>query len=159
MAKPALIFTTICLLLIAAALWLRYPIPYQSPTELPVLPPEREYRVFVHGTLRSGLLRWLITGERLAAQPAALADFARQGLDVRASDGAAVEGQLLVVDGKALARLDRYERLGDRYQRWCMLLTDGTQAWVYRRLVWSSTDRACGQACELAVCGKPSVNR
>jgi len=118
-----------------AVVGLRYPVPYRAPDSLPELAAMESHRLFVHGTLRSGLLRWVITGQYLAADTAVLADFERNGLDVRERKGAQVTGLVLSLDGAALARLDRYERLGDRYQRVCLLMADGHPAWVYRRIV------------------------
>ena len=38
------------------------------------------------------------------------------------------------MDADELSRLDRYERLGIRYERRTITLDDGTRAWVYLRL-------------------------
>lgn len=93
-----------------------------------------EHRVFVYGTLRWPWVRWLITGNDLETSPALLRGFERVGLDLEPAPQAYVPGQLLQVDGDELRALDRYERLGQRYERVRVALANGTPAWVYLRL-------------------------
>lgn len=130
------------LLLLAAPIFLlvgvqsggffRVDLPPSSPLYL-----EAQYPVFVYGTLRSSLVRRLVFGADGDPQSAVLPGFRRRGLDlVDAPDDpdAEVPGLLLRVSPAQLAALDRYEKLGVRYQRLPVTLADGTEAWVYRRL-------------------------
>ena len=91
-------------------------------------------RLFVFGTLKSPVVRWLVTGSRIASQPAKLHGYSRHGLDIRENDDAVVHGLLLRVTERQLRRLDRYERLGTQYHRFQVVLADGEPAWVYQRL-------------------------
>lgn len=116
-------------------LWLTMlsPFTYERPDHLPEID-AGPHKVFVYGTLRSGLVRWVVTGSVLESQPARLEGFRRVALDLESAPGEHVEGELITVSAKQLARLDRYERLGIRYERVRLRLADGTEAWVYRRL-------------------------
>lgn len=91
-------------------------------------------RVFAYGTLRHALVRRVITGEANAAEPAVLPGWSRRGLDIRPAPGANTPGVVFEAEGEALRRLDRYERVGLRYERISLPLADGEPAWVYRRL-------------------------
>jgi gamma-glutamylcyclotransferase (GGCT)/AIG2-like uncharacterized protein YtfP len=93
-----------------------------------------EHRVFVYGTLRFSLVRRLVMGSSGDPEPATLPGFRRRGLNITEEEGAEVRGLLLRVDPAELAALDRYERIGVRYQRRRVTLADGTEAWVYQRL-------------------------
>lgn len=95
---------------------------------------QTEQGVFAYGTLTSPLVRWLVLGEAVPAEPAQLAGFRRQGLDLVEAAGEQLAGEYLSVSGAQLRRLDRYERLGSRYYREQHILADGRQAWVYRRI-------------------------
>ena len=110
------------------------PFGYQPPAGYvaPVEPGEQQ--VFVYGTLRNPLVRWLVAGRPLATEEAFLPDYRRQGLDITPAPGAGVEGELVTVEPPALRRLDRYERLGIRYERVEATLDDGRRGWVYQRL-------------------------
>lgn len=122
-------------LLVTGYLWwtLLSPFGYSPPQELAPIA-AGEHRVFVYGTLRHAPLRWLIYGRSGDPTPARLPGYRREGLDIHRDANASVEGLLLRVDAEELARLDRYERLGIRYERIALPLADGTSAWVYRRL-------------------------
>ncbi|APX93060.1 hypothetical protein BWR19_09035 [Halomonas sp. 1513] len=122
-------------LLLVGYLWLTMlsPLTYDRPEHLPTIA-EGEHQVFVYGTLRYSLVRWWVYGRSGSPQPARLEGFRRSGLDLEPSEGDVVEGLLLEVDQHELARLDRYERLGIRYERVPKELADGQIAWVYRRL-------------------------
>ncbi|MBF8221607.1 gamma-glutamylcyclotransferase family protein [Halomonas sp. 328] len=122
-------------LLAAGYLWwtMLSPFGYSPPEALPPIA-EGEHRVFVYGTLRHAPLRWVIYGRAGDPQPAILPGYRREGLDITRDASASVEGLLLRVDAEELARLDRYERLGIRYERVERHLADGQPAWVYRRL-------------------------
>lgn len=106
---------------------------YTAPAAL-VQPADGPHRVFVYGTLRSPWVRWLVTGERLESTPALLPGYRRDGLDLEADPGRQVAGQLLAVDSATLAELDRYERLGVRYERVRLTLARGDEVWAYRLL-------------------------
>lgn len=126
------------LLLVAALLgWLWFvmlsPFTYDRPAHLPDIE-EGAHTVFVYGTLRLAPIRWLVMGRAGQTEPAALEGFRRNGLDLAEAPGEKVEGDIIVVTASELERLDRYERLGIRYQRVPMRLTDNRAAWVYRRL-------------------------
>jgi hypothetical protein len=89
-------------------------------------------RVFGYATLTVPLVRMVVIGRPVQAQPAQLAGFDREGRTIRAAAGTLLEGQVFSVTAEGLLRLDRYERLGARYRRDLMRLSDGTEAWVYR---------------------------
>ncbi|MBD3894382.1 gamma-glutamylcyclotransferase [Halomonas sp. ML-15] len=122
-------------LLLVGYLWLTMlsPLTYDRPDHLPPVA-EGEHRVFVYGTLRYPLVRWWVYGRSGSPEPAQLEGFQRDGLDLEPSRDGVVEGLLLRVDHHELTRLDRYERLGVRYERVAKRLADGQTAWVYLRL-------------------------
>lgn len=93
-----------------------------------------DQRVFVYGTLRNPLVRWLIVGRRISTAPAAVSGFDKQRLDIQPLPDGRVPGEVFSVAPRELARLDRYERLGVRYERVCLALDSGEPVWVYRRL-------------------------
>ncbi len=88
----------------------------------------------MYGTLTKGWVRWLVTGEQIKTQPAQLKGYYRDGLNLIPQAGARTPGQLMIVTGENLIDLDRYERLGIRYERTEMRLANGQTAWVYTRL-------------------------
>lgn len=122
-------------LLLVGYLWLTMlsPLTYERPDHLPPIA-QGEHQVFVYGTLRYSLVRWWVYGRAGSPQAARLEGFRRSGLDLEPSAEDAVDGLLLRVDEHELARLDRYERLGIRYERVPKRLADGDIAWVYLRL-------------------------
>ncbi|WP_404377778.1 gamma-glutamylcyclotransferase family protein [Vreelandella aquamarina] len=124
-----------CLLGLAIWLWLTMLSPwfYDRPEHLPDIE-QRTHRVFVYGTLRYLPVRWIVMGSSGSPRPARLNGVERHGLDLSSATGSHVDGLLLTVTPKELARLDRYERLGVRYERIEQRLADGTSAWVYVRL-------------------------
>lgn len=109
------------------------PFGYSSQT-VDNLSEHANYRVFAYGTLTNPVIRWLIIHQNVQTESAQLRDYHRDGLDVHARKGAITEGIVFEVDAKALRKLDRYERVGERYERVKMSLADGSQAWVYQRL-------------------------
>ena len=123
-------------LLLVTWLWftLLSPWGYTPPPDLPPIAQEQTHRVFAYGTLRHLGVRWLVTGDSITAQPAALNGFRKQGLNLVPQDGAQTQGEVFEVDADTLRRLDRYERLGVRYQRSRLTLVSGATAWVYLRL-------------------------
>jgi len=137
MRRRHLLFATLLglPLIVLGWLWLTMlsPFAYDPPGDLPPIE-AGPHEVFVYGTLRSGLVRWAVTGRAGESRPAILEDFRRTALDLEEAPGERVKGEVITVSAKELGRLDRYERLGIRYERVRLKLTDGTTAWVYRRL-------------------------
>lgn len=133
--KRLLILSGVGLLSLAGWLWLTMLSPwfYDRPDDLPVIE-QRTHQVFVYGTLRYAPVRLVVMGSFGAPKDAVLEGYQRNGLDLSPHPGSHVEGLLLRVDADELARLDRYERLGVRYERMAITLDDGTRAWVYLRL-------------------------
>ncbi len=130
-------------LALAGWLWLSLlsPWTYERPEHLAPVQ-EGPHRVFVYGTLTHAPVRWLVYGRVGDPEPAVLEGFERTGLDLSPAAGARVEGLLLRVEGEELERLDRYERLGLRYERVRLVLADGREAWVYRRLPATADEAA-----------------
>ncbi len=137
MRRLHLLFVTLIGLPLALAGWLWLtmlsPFTYDRPDHLPEID-EGPHKVFVYGTLRSGLVRWIVKGRAGESRSARLEGFRRSALDLEEAPGEHVEGEVITVSAEELARLDRYERLGIRYERVRLVLADGTEAWVYRRL-------------------------
>lgn len=133
--KRLLIASGLLLAGLAAWLWLTMLSPwfYERPASLADIEPHT-HQVFVYGTLRYLPIRWVVMGASGNPQPAFLEGFERQGLDLSANEDAKVAGLLLTVTAQQLARLDRYERLGVRYERVRQTLKDGQTVWVYVRL-------------------------
>lgn len=123
-------------LIVGAWLWfsLLSPWGYAPPAGLPPIAQQEEYRVFAYGTLRQPLVRRLVIGRRVAALPAILPDYRKQGLNLTPQPGVDTQGVMFVVSADELQRLDRYERLGIRYRRSRVELLSGTKAWVYFRM-------------------------
>lgn len=133
--KRLLILSGVGLLSLCGWLWLTMLSPwfYDRPDDLPAIE-QRTHQVFVYGTLCYAPVRLVVMGSFGAPEEAVLEGYQRNGLDLSPQPGSNVEGLLLRVDAKQLARLDRYERLGVRYERVAISLDDGTRAWVYQRL-------------------------
>ncbi|WP_111411874.1 gamma-glutamylcyclotransferase family protein [Billgrantia lactosivorans] len=133
------------LLALLGWLWLTMlsPYTYDRPAHLDDID-EGRHALFVYGTLRFAPVRWLVMGRAGETETAVLEGFRRDGLDLAEAPGDRVEGEVIVVDADELARLDRYERLGIRYQRVPMRLADGRRVWVYRRLETSSQPEGSG---------------
>lgn len=132
--------TGVVVLGLATWLWLTMLSPwfYSPPDELPSIE-QRTHNVFVYGTLRYAAIRWMVMGGSGNPQPAALDGYQRNGLDLSYQPDNRVEGLKLEVTAKQLGRLDRYERLGIRYERVKKELLDGSSAWVYVRLSETSS--------------------
>ncbi len=110
------------------------PLAYQPPENSRPIYAETNQRVFVYGTLRYPLIRRLILRQATPASPAVLPDYRKQGLDIVRAPGDMTPGLVLTVTPQGLRRLDRYERIGLRYDRVRLTLTDEKPAWVYLRL-------------------------
>lgn len=121
--------------LLVVWLWftLLSPWGYAPPQDLPPIEQQQTHRVFAYGTLRYQGVRWLVTGRSTPAKSATLHGFRKEGLDLVPQAGARTHGKVFEVDAETLRRLDRYERLGVRYQRSRLTLDSGATAWVYRR--------------------------
>ncbi|WP_309250819.1 gamma-glutamylcyclotransferase family protein [Halomonas sp. SL1] len=109
------------------------PWTYERPEHLAPIG-EGPHALFVYGTLTHAPIRWVVYGRAGDPEPASLPGYRRTGLDLKACADCTVEGLALTVSAEELARLDRYERLGIRYLRIRAELSDGSTAWVYRRL-------------------------
>ncbi len=96
---------------------------------------QAEHGLFAYGTLTSPIVRKIVLGQSVPAEPAKLDGFSRQGLNLVETPGEQVMGKYFQVKGHQLRRLDRYERLGSRYYRKLYTLSDGRMAWVYFRTV------------------------
>tara|TARA_R110000796_G_scaffold175516_1_gene292561 strand:- start:13 stop:561 length:549 start_codon:yes stop_codon:yes gene_type:complete len=133
--KRLFIIGGVGLLSLAGWLWLTMLSPwfYDRPENLADIE-QRPHQVFVYGTLRYAPIRFVVMGSFGDPEKATLEGYQRDGLDLSPQPGSDVEGLLLHVDADELARLDRYERLGIRYERMEITLSDGRRAWVYLRL-------------------------
>lgn len=118
----------------AGWLWLTMLSPwfYDRPDDLDDIE-QRIHQVFVYGTLRYAPVRLAVMGSFGSPEDAVLVGYQRNGLDLSSQPGSQVNGLLLTIDAAELRRLDRYERLGVRYDRRTITLEDGTRAWVYLR--------------------------
>ncbi|WP_447044352.1 gamma-glutamylcyclotransferase family protein [Vreelandella sp. H-I2] len=133
--KRLVIISVAGLLGIAGWIWLTMLSPwfYERPDDLADIE-QRTHQVFVYGTLRYAPVRLVVMGSFGDPEKAVLEGYQRNGLDLSPQPGRKVEGLLLRVEADELARLDRYERLGVRYERVEITLEDGSRAWVYLRL-------------------------
>lgn len=115
-------------------LWLIFasPFGYNPPENLPAIDEDATYSVFVYGTLTEPWVRWLVMGRAGDSEPAKLPGFRKDELDLKPAPGAVTEGEVITVNADELRALDRYERLGVRYERVELTLQDGDSAWVYR---------------------------
>ena len=94
--------------------------------------PEGDSHVFGFATLTSPVVRLVVVGRPVPAEPAQLRGFTRHRRDLRDSPDMVLQGVRFRVTPEELRRLDRYERAGRRYRRDLLPLEDGTLAWVYR---------------------------
>ncbi len=122
------------LVLLGFWLLLLSPYGYTPPADAPGFDDARAKPVFVYGTLRRPTVRFLVIGRAVDTREAALPGFRKERLNIVADPQALIEGELMEVEIDELRRLDRYERLGVRYERLWLPLADGSHAWVYRRL-------------------------
>ena len=126
----------IALSVVVVSLWLTLlsPFGYTPPEGLPPIPEGDAHEVFVYGTLRSSTVRRIVIGRRGDARPAVLEGFRRRHLNIEPAADGRVRGAVVEVSRDELRRLDRYERLGIRYERVRLPLRDGSEVWVYRRM-------------------------
>jgi gamma-glutamylcyclotransferase (GGCT)/AIG2-like uncharacterized protein YtfP len=137
MKKPVLYALSIfsaTLILVMGYLWLTFASPFgYNPTgEMPEISEDQTYSVFVYGTLTQPWVRWLVMGRAGDSAPAKLPGFQKEELDIRPESGAVTNGEVITVNADELRALDRYERLGVRYERVELALKSGESAWVYR---------------------------
>jgi len=110
----------------------------RAPVYLPRLdenappPPEEPVYVFGFATLTNPVVRFVVLGRHVPAEPAALRGWQRHRRDLRDAPDIVLHGVRFRVTPAEMIRLDRYERTGRRYRRDLMELEDGTMAWVYR---------------------------
>ncbi|WP_444712300.1 gamma-glutamylcyclotransferase family protein [Marinobacter sp. NSM] len=117
-----------------AYLWLTFvsSFGYNPTGELPAIDEDETYSVFVYGTLTRPWVRWLVMGRAGSSEPASLPGFRKEKLDLQPDPTAVTQGEVIEVSAGELRALDRYERLGVRYERVELTLQDGRSAWVYR---------------------------
>ncbi|GGC74765.1 hypothetical protein GCM10011362_24170 [Marinobacter halophilus] len=122
------------LVLVIGYLWLTFAssFGYNPPGDMPAIDENASHSVFVYGTLTKPWVRWLVMGRAGSSEPAELPGFKKDKLDIKPVDGAVTEGEVITVNADELRALDRYERLGVRYERVEVTLQDGRTAWVYR---------------------------
>lgn len=121
--------------LVIGYLWLTFASPFgynPRPEYLPAINEDASYSVFVYGTLTQPWVRWLVMGRAGEAETAKLPGFRKEELDIKAAAGAVTEGKVITVNADELRALDRYERLGIRYERVELALQNGETVWVYR---------------------------
>lgn len=124
------------LIVLAYQQWLRIYTPVDDALRPPIpggMSPDTQ-PLFVYGTLQWAPLRFIIIGRFGQPQPARLPGFRREGLTIVADAEHDVEGQVVIVNDQELRALDRYERLGWRYQRIIITLDNSLRAWAYQRL-------------------------
>lgn len=137
MKKPILyVLATVFTLIVVGTtyLWMTFASPffYDPVGELPEIDDNATYSVFVYGTLRKPWVRWLVMGRAGETEPAKLPGYRKEELDLEPDPNAVTEGKVITVGADELRALDRYERLGVRYERVKLTLKDGRSAWVYR---------------------------
>lgn len=135
--KRTLVGALLATVLLVALLWwhvMLNPWSFDFPEHWEPADDAVSHPVFVYGSLTLAPVRLLVKGRAGQTEAVTLSGYTRRGLDINPEPGAELPGLLLEVSADELRRLDRYERLGVRYTREWMTLSDGTQAWVYRRL-------------------------
>lgn len=130
------ILATVSAMLIVGGgyLWLTFasPFGYDPAGELPTIDEDATHSVFVYGTLTKPWVRWLVMGRAGNGESAELPGYRKEELDLKPDAEAATEGEVITVNADELRALDRYERLGVRYERVKLMLQNGETAWVYR---------------------------
>ena len=127
-----LVLLALAIVLAGAALIIRHQPFYLPAIGEPAVPEVvGPQRVFGYATLTHPVVRYVVTGRPIRSEPAHLADHRRVGRNLVPEEGGAVEGRVFEVSPEELHRLDRYERVGDRYLRIQVDLVDGEPAWVY----------------------------
>ena len=132
--RRILLILSAFLILAGSYLWLTFasPFGYHPKGELPAIDDNARYSVFVYGTLKKPWVRYLVMGRAGSSEPATLPGYQKEALDITPAPGAVTEGLVINVSGTELRALDRYERLGVRYERVEVALKNGEMAWVYQ---------------------------
>ena len=131
-SKPLVLLAVLAVLL---ALWIMIT---RTPVYLPRLdanvPPalEGENHVFGFATLTNPVVRFVVVGRHVPAEPAQLRGWARDRRNIHDAPDMVLDGVRFTVTPSELERLDRYEQTGRKYRRDLMELEDGSFAWVYR---------------------------
>ncbi|MBK1643747.1 hypothetical protein CKO25_03545 [Thiocapsa imhoffii] len=137
--SPRPLIASLTLALVGGLWWLWFtflsPFGFTHPEDLAPSDSQEMQQIFVYGTLRSPLVRWLVLGRAGETHEARLPDHRKVGLDVQPDPRHQTPGLIIRVTAEELRRLDRYERLGVRYERSKQPLSDGSWAWVYQRIV------------------------
>jgi gamma-glutamylcyclotransferase (GGCT)/AIG2-like uncharacterized protein YtfP len=115
-------------------LWVIFvsPIGYSAPDNLPTIEENEIHQVFVYGTLTKTWVRYLVMGRTGDSRAAKLPGFRKDKLNIKPDADAFIDGQIISVNAQELRALDRYERLGVRYERVKLTMQNGESAWVYR---------------------------
>jgi hypothetical protein len=136
MTRRLLVPMLIVVMLLGGGSWSVRHAPFYLPTIENRLPVEsdEELRVFGYATLTIPLVRLVVAGRPLPSSPATLSGYSRDGRALHRDVDGQVEGRVFDVTLNDLHRIDRYERLGTRYDRVEMVLDDGKPAMVYMLL-------------------------
>ncbi len=122
-------------LLVVLAGWL---LITRAPVYLPRLdpqappPPDGPSLVYGFATLTNPVVRFVVVGRHVPAEPAQLRGWQRHRRDLRDAPDMVLDGVVFEVTPEELIRLDRYEQTGRKYRRDKLVLEDGRMAWVYR---------------------------
>lgn len=96
-------------------------------------PPDAPALVFGFATLTNPVVRLVVMGRWVPAEPAHLRGWQRgDGRNIVNGADTVLDGVVFRVTPSEMVRLDRYERTGRKYRRDLMVLQDGRSAWVYR---------------------------
>lgn len=87
-------------------------------------------RLFIYGTLKHPIVRWLLLRKRVPVTPATLPQYRKVGRNVVPDEQASVSGFILEVNERQLAILDRYEKVPLKYERESHMI-DGIETEVY----------------------------
>ena len=90
----------------------------------------RAHHIFVYATLRHALVRACVCRRFVRGTPAILYGYTKKGRTIIPNTDAQTNGLLIRVSDTELTRLDRYERVGKKYDR-VQIAIDTTHAWVY----------------------------
>lgn len=132
--KVSLLLLSGIFIILTGYLWLTFvsPFGYKPTVALPEIDDNASYSVFVYGTLKKPWVRALVMGRAGKGVPATLPGYQQEARDIKPAPGALTEGLVINVSGTELRALDRYERLGVRYQRVEVTLQNGETVWVYQ---------------------------
>lgn len=135
--QALLLITGLLPLLLVSYWWLIWQSPwlYQPPVDLPLLDDRETHLVFAYGTLKSPLVRFIVTRRISSGEIARLPGYEREALNITPNEGSYTEGIVFKATPEELRRLDRYERIGIRYERREHQLDNGQAAWVYHLLL------------------------